>query len=99
MALMKLPSFARSVDYENQRNYNCDYITDVYDSESWKEQTQEEDSSDNEMDLDVEEDGNFICLLPCLLCCCKLCVFQFHACLLVTQDTCIKWVCSILPTA
>lgn len=65
MALMKLKSFARSVNYEKIRNFNSSYITDVYDSESWKEQTQQQDSQANEMD--IEDNGRCIAICFCLL--------------------------------
>ena len=63
-ALMKVKSFARSIDYEKRRNFNSSYIADVYDSEVWKEETQEENLSDNAIDMmDIEDDGIlFVCL-------------------------------------
>ena len=70
MALMKLQSFARSVDYEKRRHYNSSYISDVYDSEAWQEQMQEPDlsASGNEMDIEIEDDGMFICYVAALFC-------------------------------
>ena len=60
-ALMNLESFARNIDYEKRRSFNSSYIADVYDSEAWQEQTQEEGSLDV---MDIEDDGIlFVCLL------------------------------------
>ena len=58
---MNLESFARNIDYEKRRSFNSSYIADVYDSEAWQEQTQEEGSLDV---MDIEDDGIlFVCLL------------------------------------
>ena len=58
-ALMHLKAFAKCIDYEKRRNFNSSYIADVYDSEAWKEQTEDDLAA---TDMDIEDDGIFICV-------------------------------------